>query len=567
MRINRPARRSGALLSLPVVIVTAVAVAPILITLVGSFRTSLPGDPVVWGFGGWTAAFSNASVWRSVGNTFLLVLMRVPLALAIGSVLAWLLIRTNVRARKALEFLFWVAFFLPALPMAMAWTLLLDPKSGWINRALQPLFGLESGPFNIFSYTGITWVHLATTTVPAIVILLGPAFRGLNPVLEESARMSGASMLSTFRRVVLPLLAPALTMAGIVALIRSLEGFEVELYLGVPAGIRVFSTKIQELVLYEPPRYAPAMALSVPFVILLVVLAIIYQRVIRGRSYATLTGKLSAAQPLDLGSWRWPATIVCSTFATLAVIVPATALIVGSFMTVFGVASANGAFGFTLQHWNTVLHDPVFASSFVTTLGLGIGTAVLGVVGYSLVAYVILRTRARGRTLLDIAAWLPWSIPGILLSLSLLWIYLGVPALNVLYGSIGGLVVAMLIKEMPGGVNVMKAGISQIGLELEEAAHMSGADWWELYRRVLLPLLSPTAVTVAMFVFVGCVKDISTMILLATPTTRPLSLLVLDYSSNGSIENGAVVGVIAATMATGVAIIGRRLAVRSGIDT
>ena len=113
--------------------------------------------------------------------------------------------------------------------------------------------------------------------------------------------MSGASMLSTFRRVVLPLLAPALTMAGIVALIRSLEGFEVELYLGVPAGIRVFSTKIQELVLFEPPRYAPAMALSVPFVVLLVILAIVYQRVIRGRSYATLTGKLSARAAARFG--------------------------------------------------------------------------------------------------------------------------------------------------------------------------------------------------------------------------------------------------------------------------
>ena len=248
-------------------------------------------------------------------------------------------------------------------------------------------------------------------------------------------------------------------------------------------------------------------------------------------------------------------------------IVPGTALLVGSFMQVFGVASASGAFGFTFAHWNTVLHDPVFTSSVVTTLGLGIGTAVLGVLGYSLVAYIILRTRAGGRTLMDIAAWLPWSIPGILLSLSLLWIYLGVPALNILYGTIGGLVVAMLIKEMPGGVNVMKTGLAQIGLELEEAAHMSGASWWELYRRVLLPLLSPTAVTVALFVFVGCVKDISTMILLATPTTRPLSLLVLDYSSNGSIENAAVVGVIAAAMAAGVAILGRKLAVRSGIDT
>jgi len=183
---------------------------------------------------------------------------------------------------------------------------------------------------------------------------------------------------------------------------------------------------------------------------------------------------------------------------------------------------------------------------------------------FSLIAYVILRTRTRGRDVLDIAAWMPWAIPGILLSLSLLWIYLGFPVLNVLYGSVAGLVVAMLFKEMPGGVNLMKNGIARIGYELEEAASMSGASWWALYRRVLLPLLSPTAVTVALFIFVGCVKDISTMILLATPTTRPLSLLVLDYATNGEIENGAVVGVISAFMAIGVAFLGRRLSLQSG---
>jgi iron(III) transport system permease protein len=565
--VKTEAERTNALLTLPVIIVTAFAIAPVIITLVGSFRTSLPGDPTVWGVSGWTSAFSTASVWQAIANTFLLVLMRVPIALLLGSVLAWLVIRTNVRWRRTIEFLIWTAFFLPTLPMAMAWALLLDPKSGWINRLLQPLFGLQHGPFNIYSYTGITWVHLVTTTVPAIVLLLGPAFRGLNPVLEESARMSGASMVESFRRVVLPLLAPALTMAGIIALIRSLEGFEVELFLGVPAGIRVFSTKIQELVVYEPPRYAPAMALSVPFVILLIVLALWYQRVIRGRSYATLTGKLAAAPAIDLGRWRWPATILCGGFAGLAVIVPTVTLVVGSFMEIFGVTNAAGGFGFTTSHWNTVLHDPVFLSSFTTTLLLGVFTAAAGVICFSLIAYIILRTKAAGRPLLDVAAWLPWSIPGILLSLSLLWIYLGFPVLNFLYGSVAGLVVAMLFKEMPGGVNLMKNGIMRIGLELEEAAFTSGAGWWELYRRVLLPLLSPIAVTVALFVFVGCVKDISTMILLATPTTRPLSLLVLDYATNGSIENGAVVGVISAAMAIGVAIVGRHLSARAGIQT
>jgi iron(III) transport system permease protein len=548
-----------------VVVVTLFALAPILITVIGSFQTSLPGRPVAWGLSGWRSAFSSASIWQAIANTFILVLMRVPLAIALGSILAWLLIRTNVWGKKLIEFTLWTAFFLPTLPMAMAWALLLDPKSGWINRALQPLLGLHDGPFNIYSYGGITWVHLVTTTVPVIVILLGPAFRGLNPVMEESARMSGASMLSSFRRIVLPLLTPAIVMATIIALIRSLEGFEVELYLGVPAGIRVFSTKIQELVTFEPPQYAPAMALSVPFVVLLIVLALLYQRVIRGKSYATLTGKRSAAPPLDLGRWRLFATVCCGGFAAIAVVVPTTALLIGSFMQVFGVTSATtGSFGFTAGHWNTVFHDSSFLSSVSVTLQLGIGTALAAIVLYSIIAYVIIRTQTPGRSFLDIVAWLPWAIPGILLSLALLWMYLGSPVLNVLYGSLIGLIVAMLLKEMPGGVNLMKTGILQIGLELEEAAKTSGANFWETYRRVLLPLLTPTAITVAMVVFISCVKDISTMILLSTAETRPLSLLVLEYAANGSIENGAVVGVISAAMGIGVALLSRRIGRAAG---
>ncbi|HXP94416.1 MAG TPA: ABC transporter permease subunit, partial [Candidatus Binatia bacterium] len=483
---SRSQIRASWLWRLPVFIVSLFALTPILITIVGSFQTSLPGQPVVWGIAGWKGAFSNASVWHAIANTFILVLMRVPLAVLLGSVIAWLVIRTNVRGKKAIEFLFWIAFFLPTLPMAMAWTLLLDPKSGWINRILQALLGLKEGPFNIYSYSGITWVHLATTTVPVMVILLGPAFRGLNPVMEESARISGAGLFTSFRRIVFPLLTPAIAMATIVALMRSLEAFEVELFLGVPAGIRVYSTKIQELVLFEPPRYAPAMALSVPFVLLLVVLALQYQRVIRGKSYATLTGKVSAAAPLDLGRWRFAATAGCAGFAAIAVVVPTAALLMGSFMGVFGVASAaTGSFGFTLAHWNTVLHDSVFLSSLATTLQLGIGTALGAVLFYSLIAYIIMRTPTAGRSFLDVAAWLPWAIPGILLSLSLLWIYLGAPVLNILYGSLLGLIVAMLLKEMPGGVNLMKAGIAQIGVELEEAAQTSGAGFWTMYRRVL----------------------------------------------------------------------------------
>jgi len=277
-----------------------------------------------------------------------------------------------------------------------------------------------------------------------------------------------------------------------------------------------------------------------------------------------VSGKASASPPVDLGPWRWPATLLCAAIAALSVLVPTATLLLGSFMEVFGVTHADGSFLFTLSHWRAVLRDRLFASSVVNTLEIGLGTALLAILLYSTIAYIILRSSLGGRKFLGVVIWLPWAFPGILLSLSLLWLFLGTPMLNLLYGSLASLILAMLFKEMPVGVNLMRSGLLQIGVELEEAGKVAGAGWWQTYRLVLLPLLAPTAITVATLAFISCVKDISTMILLATPDTRPLSLLVLDYSSNGSIENGAVVGVISAALAVGVALIGRRIGLTFG---
>jgi iron(III) transport system permease protein len=550
--------------SLPVIALIVLALSPIAITVVGSFKTSLPGQPAVWSLDGWVAAYTAASIWDAIANTFILSFMRVPISVVIGGLLAWLLIRTNLRGRKTVEFLFWVAFFLPTLPMAMAWALLLDPRSGWLNLLAGFWFGVTEPPFNIYSYLGITWVHVTTTTVPVMIILLGPAFRALDASMEESARMCGASRLTCLRRIVVPLMYPALMMATIAGFIRSLEAFEVELLLGLPADIRVYSTKIQELATWDPPRYAPAMALSVPFVVLLFLLALIYQRFLTGRSFTTVTGKASASPLIDLGCWRTLLSLVCAFIAGLMVIVPTATLLAGSFMEVFGITKADGTFVFTLAHWRGVLRDSTFVSSVVNTFVLGAGTALIGIILYSIIAYIILRSQVAGRKFLDLVVWLPWAFPGILLSLALLWIYLGTPMLGMLYGSMIGLIFAMLFKEMPMGVNLMKNGLLQISLELEEAATVCGARWSQTYRKVLLPLLGPTAVTVGMLAFIACVKDISTMILLATPETRPLSILVLDYTTNGSIEKGAVVGVISAAMAVGIALLGRKIGLGVG---
>ena len=158
--------------------------------------------------------------------------------------------------------------------------------------------------------------------------------------------------------------------------------------------------------------------------------------------------------------------------------------------------------------------------------------------------------------------WVPWAVPGILLSLGLLWLTLATPLRTVLYGSLLGLVLAMVIKESPLSTQFFKAGLLQIGPELEEGARVCGASWLRTYWRMLLPLLAPTAITVGVLAFLSAIRDISTSALLYSAQSRPLSILMLEYSFSGEMERGTAIGVLVTVFVLLVTIAVRALGFR-----
>ena len=247
-------------------VVAFLVLTPLLLLLVGSFQLARPGEAPVYGLAGWRRAFTDPTILEALWNTVSLAVVRQAIALVIGVLLSWLIARTDLPWKKALEFMFWISFFLPPLPVTLGWILLLDGKFGLLNQWLQNL-SIISGPiFNIYSYWGIVWVHM-TTSLGVKVLLLAPAFRNLDASLEESARSCGANPVVTLVRIVIPLMMPAILVSTVLGLIRSMEAFEIELLLGVPIGLFVYSTKIRDLVAYEPPEYAAATALGSIFLI------------------------------------------------------------------------------------------------------------------------------------------------------------------------------------------------------------------------------------------------------------------------------------------------------------
>jgi len=544
------------------VVVGFLVLTPLFLMILNSFQTARPGQPIVWGMEGWVKALNTPGILKAIGNTFTLAITRQTIALFVGSFFAWLIARSDIPMKGMLEFFFWLSFFLPALPETMGWILLLDPKYGLLNQGLMSLGVISNPLFNIYSFWGIVWAHMGGT-ISIKVMLLAPAFRNLDSALEEASKISGANGWRTFFRIVIPVMMPAILVTTILGIIRSLEAFEVELLLGTPIGLQVYSTKIHELVTWEPPQFAPAMALSSVFLGVLLLMVAMQRRYIAQRNYETVTGRGFSIRPTHLGRWRYPAFALVLTFALIVTIVPTFLLLIGTFMRLFGFFSI--ADPWTLDNWRATLNDPVLLRSLWNTLAIGLGAGVIGVLFYALIAYMIVKTRHAGRSLLDFLSWLPWSIPGILLGVALLWTFLQTRIFLPIYGTIYLLMIAMVIKSMPFGTQMIKSVLIQLGSDLEEASKVCGGTWLHTFRRVIIPLAMPALITVGLVGFISAARDISTVVLLGSGKSRTLSLLMLDFAAGAEFEKATVVAVIIVGLVVGAALSARALGGQVGV--
>ena len=561
----RPAWRveTPALVGTAVLAVVAFGVVyPVLLVVLQSFQTALPGQPARYGLDGWRAALAEPALRSSLWNTLTVTFVRQLLSLPLAVLIAWLLARTDLPGRRWIEFAFWAAFFLPPLTVTLSWILLLDPEYGLINTSLAALPLLGKGPFNIYSFWGIVWVHVITGSLTVKVILLTPAFRNMNASFEEASRVAGAGTLRTALRITVPVMAPVILSVLLLGTMVSLQTFEVEQVLGTPFRFFVFSTTIYDLLVTRVPRYDAATALAVLVLAAMLPLILAQQWLTRGRRYATVTGQFQGKLHA-LGAWRWPALVFALAVVAIVLGVPVVFALLGTFMKLFGFFHVPEPW--TLDNWKTVLADELFASSLRNTVVLAVGTAAAAVLLHSLIAYIAVRTRFAGRRLLDFVSWLPFTVPGVILGLALLWFFLGTPLLRPLYGTTAVLIVAGLISGMPLGVQIIKSGLMQLGGELEEASRVAGATWWTTYRRIVLRLMAPTLMAVGMITFVGAARNIANIALLSTTANRPLAILQLDYIAQKKLEEAVVIASIIMLISLAGALVAYVLGVRGNV--
>jgi iron(III) transport system permease protein len=524
-------RIQGALGMVVLALVALVTLAPVLVVIFGALEGNV-----------WRETFIESAANRSaLGYSFLLAL-RAPVAALIGFLIAWLLIRIELPGGRLIEFAMWVTFFIPLLPVTLSWILLLNPHYGLINKALMVLPFVHSPPFDIYSVGGILWVHIVASSVPVMVVILGPAIRQLDASFEEVGRICGSGPVAVFRQITLPILAPAILTGALAGFIKSLEAFEVEQLLGRPAGIFVYSTRIYDLASWEPPNFKGAMALSTFVLLVLLLIALVYQQLSRRSDYATILGRGANFRRLKIGRTRWLVSATLFLVVAISLICPLFMLICGSFMKLFGFFNIPEPY--TIEHWREVLLDPIFLRSLTNSLVLSVGAGIGGVLVYAVVAYLIVRSRLPGRGIVDLLVWLPWSIPGILLGVSVLWLILASPLLSFLYGSLASLILIMIVAQMPIGVQMMKTSVRQIAVELEHASRVCGAGPVRTFLAIVLPLIRPMLVSIFVIVFISALRDISTIIFLAGARSQTLSLLMMQLATSSNLEASAVIGVI-----------------------
>lgn len=517
-------------------------VLPIVMLVANSFNVAGAGRPAAFGLQNWTAAFADQATMSALLNSLALALTRTGISIPVGIAMTWLVARSDMPGRSGIELLSWLSIFTPILPLTLGWILLLDPRFGMINVGLSMLPFGHGLNFNLYSFWGITWVYLASNAIAFKVVLLTPAFRRVSLTTEHAARMCGATLWQAVTRITLPLLLPAILLVTLVSLVFSFEGFEVELLLGVPVKFWVYSTRIYDLVSNQPSNVGEATALAFVFLIWLVALTLLYRWFLHGKTFTTVTGSGYDTSPVRLGRWGWLASGLCYSFFLIALAAPFAFLLLGSFMRLYGFFQVPHPF--TLGQWQAVLADPAFASGVRNSLVIATCAALVSVVLYSMVAYAIVRFRARPLQTADLLVWSPWAMPGILMGLGLLWVFLATPLRTLLYGTAGGLVVAFVVRASPLSTQFFKTGLLQLGRDLEEAGRICGGRWLLVYRRILLRLLAPTAVTVGLLTFLQAIHDVPTAVLLYTAKSRPLSILMLEYSFSGTRERGAAVGVL-----------------------
>lgn len=552
-------------LAVAALVVAYLALVPIGTMLYASLRSEFLGTtPGTWTFQHYADTFSAPGFGQLVLNSFLYAGATAIVCTVLGFGLAWLVVRTNTPAKGFARIAALVPLIVPGILNTVAWSLLLSPQRGPVNVLLRQA---HLPIFNVYSLVGMVFVQ-SMHVIPVAYLMGTAAFTSMDSSLEEAALASGSSPMRTFRSITLRMARPAILSAILLMFIQTISTFEVPQLIGVPAHHYVFVSRIYSALQNFPPDYGTVGVLGVFVLVVACAGLLLAQRLGRASAVQTITGKGFRAQPQDLGRWRWAGFAAFLLFFLVAVGLPIAMLIWSSLLPGYEQPSLSALRHLTFSNFEEIVRRPGLAQSVKNSLITAFASGFIVTVLTAFIAYITVKTRIRGRGLLDGLATVPIAVPSVVMGVGVLYWYLAAPLPVHLYGSLSILIVAFVTITLPYGMRYLAPGMSQIKDELEEAATASGASWLQSFWRVFIPLLMPSLLAAFLYTVIVSFREISAAIFLYTSGTEVVSVQVYDLYSNGSYPVVAALGVVMvvflSVLAGAVRLISRRFGIKSG---
>lgn len=489
--------------------------------------------------------FSNPTYYRALVNSVWVSFATAALCVVLGTLLAFLVIRTDLPFKKSLRALLVLPYTLPSFFAAIAWIQLLGPQ-GYLARFVLQLFGWESAPWNIYSAGGIVFVLTVHYFILVFITVAG-ALERMDASLEEAACASGAGTYRIMREITLPLVLPAILAGGLLAFIGALANFGIPALLGMRARFFVLTTSIYYALAI--PDFGLATALSGMLVLVALFSIAIQFWIQKGESrYTVISGKAVHPSELKLRAAKYPLFFCTAAFVFFISVLPVLSMVLTALLQYWGAPLTTASL--TLQNFAYVLKFEAARRAIANSLFLAAAAATVTMFVGVIISYMHVKARLRGSRLLDFLATIPYAVPHTVLAIAMILAYARPPVS--LYGTLWIILVAYLAVYLPFAVRTTHATLQQVHDSLEEAARVSGAKLFPRLRDIVLPLARPGMIAGWILVFMPALRELTVSILLYTYRTETIGIVVYNLQDAGYREIAAAL----ASIVIGLLIVG-----------
>jgi len=522
------------------VILAITVVMPMLLVVYYTFFYNLSFD---WRM--FARVVTEPSNLKATWNTVLISFLVTIVGTVVGLFYAWLLGRSDIPLKKLMRTLFAIPYMFPPFIGAIAWSILLYPRTGYINKIFMAVTGSATPLFNINSIAGIVFVE-ASYYFPFVFLQVVSALERMDPTLEESARIAGASQFHVIRKITLPLVVPATAAGAMLILISTISHFGVPAMLGFSQNIFTLPTKIYEIINRSAGSFdgvRQAAALSVLLVLVVIAALGVQKYILRAGSYDIIRGKSMRPMLIKLRGLKYPLLVICIASLAFIVVLPLGIIFAVGFLRAYGLPFKLS--NMTLANYNYVLFHSKMAidaikNSFILCISTGVISMLLGV----MIAYVVVKVKAKGSSLLEIISLLPYSVPGLVLAIGVIMMWSGKFGINI-YNTIWIILVAYIARYVAFAMKSAAASMQQVHPSLEEASRSCGATHLQSLRDITLPLIRPGMIAGFFLIFLPAMRELTTSLLLYGPYTRTLGVAIYAINAEGNVIQSAALSAVA----------------------